>query len=105
MSSLAVRCFMVAAASSPTLALLAALLPFSATASPPVAPTEALSPEEELKEFRLPAGFEIELVAAEPDIQKPMNMAFDARGRLWVTRFRAEVLRSGQRVEALPDPR
>ncbi|WP_269516326.1 hfsB [Brevundimonas subvibrioides] len=26
-------------------------------------------------------------------------------GRLWVTRFRAELLRSGQRVEALPDPR
>lgn len=26
-------------------------------------------------------------------------------GRLWITRFRAEVLRSGQRAEALPDPR
>ncbi|WGM31559.1 hfsB [Brevundimonas sp. NIBR11] len=26
-------------------------------------------------------------------------------GRLWVTRFRAEVLRSGQRAEPLPDPR
>ena len=24
-------------------------------------------------------------VAAEPDIQKPINMAFDAKGRLWVT--------------------
>ncbi|MDP3405924.1 MAG: hfsB [Brevundimonas sp.] len=26
-------------------------------------------------------------------------------GRLWVTRFRAELLRSGQRAEAVPDPR
>lgn len=26
-------------------------------------------------------------------------------GRLWISRFRAEVLRSGQRAEALPDPR
>jgi Mrp family chromosome partitioning ATPase len=26
-------------------------------------------------------------------------------GRLWVTRFRAETLRSGQRAEPLPDPR
>jgi hypothetical protein len=26
-------------------------------------------------------------------------------GRLWVTRFRAEMLRSGQRAEPLPDPR
>ena len=60
-----------------------ALLP--ARGSPPVAPTEALSPAEERAKFRLPPGFEIQLVASEPEIQKPMNMAFDARGRLWVT--------------------
>ena len=69
----------------PAIALVAALLPLAVTASPPVAPTEALSPAEELRKFRLPEGFAIELVAAEPDIQKPMNLAFDARGRLWVT--------------------
>ena len=57
----------------------------SAVASPPVAPTEALSPDEQREKFRLPPGFEIQLVASEPEIQKPMNMAFDARGRLWVT--------------------
>ena len=33
----------------------------------------------------MPAGFEVQLVASEPDIQKPMQMAFDAKGRLWVT--------------------
>ena len=43
------------------------------------------TPEEERKGFHLPPGFEIELVAAEPDIRKPINIAFDARGRLWVT--------------------
>jgi glucose/arabinose dehydrogenase len=43
------------------------------------------TPEEERKSFHLPPGFEIELVASEPDIGKPLNMAFDARGRLWVT--------------------
>src|SRR6266540_2136439 len=43
------------------------------------------SPEEEQKSFHLPPGFEIQLFAAEPEILKPMNMAFDARGRLWVT--------------------
>src|SRR5881227_752266 len=26
-----------------------------------------------------------QLVAAEPDIHKPLNIAFDDRGRLWVT--------------------
>lgn len=54
-------------------------------AGPPVAPTDPLPPQEEQTKFKLPPGFEIQLVAAEPDIQKPMNLAFDARGRLWVT--------------------
>jgi putative membrane-bound dehydrogenase-like protein len=54
-------------------------------AGPPVAPTEALPPEEQIKKFHLPPGFEIQLVASEPDIQKPMNLNFDSRGRLWVT--------------------
>jgi putative heme-binding domain-containing protein len=50
-----------------------------------VAPTDALTPEQEAKHFKLPPGFVIELVAAEPDIHKPMNLNFDDRGRLWVT--------------------
>ncbi|MBI1917696.1 MAG: c-type cytochrome [Planctomycetes bacterium] len=52
---------------------------------PLVAPTEPSTPAEEKKTFHLPPGFDIELVAAEPDIHKPMNLAFDDRGRLWVT--------------------
>jgi putative heme-binding domain-containing protein len=47
--------------------------------------TPHLTPQEEQKQFKLPPGFEIQLVAAEPEIQKPLNMAFDAKGRLWVT--------------------
>ncbi|KAA5540925.1 c-type cytochrome [Roseiconus nitratireducens] len=47
--------------------------------------TEPLTPAEELATFVLPPGFEAQLVAAEPDIGKPMNLAFDTRGRLWVT--------------------
>ncbi|MEQ9289079.1 MAG: c-type cytochrome [Cyclobacteriaceae bacterium] len=47
--------------------------------------TEAQSPEQERKSFRLPPGFEIQLFAAEPQIGKPLNMSFDARGRMWVT--------------------
>ena len=50
-----------------------------------VRPTDPLSPEEQQRTFHLPPGFEIELVASEPEIAKPMNLAFDARGRLWVT--------------------
>jgi len=63
----------------------AAWLGLRAAASPPIAPSEALAPDEERAKFRLPPGFAIQLVASEPEIQKPMNLAFDARGRLWVT--------------------
>lgn len=55
-------------------------------APPPlVAPTEALDPVREAASFRLPDGFEARLVASEPEISKPMNLAWDDRGRLWVT--------------------
>src|SRR5215218_7455672 len=47
--------------------------------------TEPKSPAEQAKAFHLPDGFEIDLIAAEPDVHKPMNLAFDSRGRLWVT--------------------
>ncbi|MFS8618124.1 MAG: hypothetical protein FWJ85_14980, partial [Solitalea sp.] len=47
--------------------------------------TDPRTPEEERLGFKLPPGFEIELYAAEPDIGKPMNIAFDAKGRMWVT--------------------
>jgi putative heme-binding domain-containing protein len=50
-----------------------------------VAQSKPRSPQEELKSFHLPPGFQIELVASEPDIIKPINMNFDASGRLWVT--------------------
>lgn len=50
--------------------------------------TAWLSPTEEQQSFHLPPGFSIELFASEPQIAKPMNMAWDARGRLWVTSTR-----------------
>ncbi len=59
--------------------------PRHTSAQDPVAKTEHLKPAEAIKHFKLPPGFEIQLVASEPDINKPMNLAFDAKGRLWVT--------------------
>ena len=47
--------------------------------------TAALTPEDERQGFKLPEGFEINLYASEPDIGKPINIAFDAKGRMWVT--------------------
>src|SRR5262249_49896952 len=67
--------------------LLLALPALAQPKEPPnlVAPTDALSPADERKAFTVPEGFDVQLVASEPDIQKPMQMAFDAKGRLWVT--------------------
>ncbi|MBY0228427.1 MAG: c-type cytochrome [Gemmataceae bacterium] len=53
--------------------------------APNVVTDKPLSPEEQRKRFVLPEGFDIQLVASEPDIQKPMNLAFDPQGRLWAT--------------------
>ena len=46
------------------------------------------TPEEALKSFKLPEGYKIELFASEvefPDLKKPVQMTFDAKGRMWVT--------------------
>lgn len=50
-----------------------------------VAPTDPLTPEEQVKKFHLPPGFTIQLVACEPQIHKPMNLNFDRSGRMFVT--------------------
>ncbi|WP_341840181.1 PVC-type heme-binding CxxCH protein [Chitinophaga caseinilytica] len=45
---------------------------------------EALPPGESNKLTQVPTGFEIQLFAQEPDITKPIAMAWDERGRLWI---------------------
>ncbi len=88
---------------SALLALTLVLAGFAATraqaqpSKPPelVASTDPRTPDEERAGFRLPPGFEAQLVVSEPTINKPMNMAFDDRGRLWVTSARVPLSRQG----------
>jgi putative membrane-bound dehydrogenase-like protein len=47
-----------------------------------------LSPREEQATFRLPKGFQIDLIAAEPDVIDPVAMAFDEEGRIFVAEMR-----------------
>jgi putative heme-binding domain-containing protein len=68
-----------------TFALLTMALLAAAQEPPVIATQDPLTPQEELKKFTLPPGFEIQLVASEPEIIKPMNLAFDDRGRLLCT--------------------
>lgn len=46
------------------------------------------SPEEELASFQLSPDLKIQLVAAEPMVQDPVVISFDADGRLWVVEMR-----------------
>lgn len=57
--------------------------PLRAAAPPPPPHPSPLTPEEQAKTFGLPPGYEIELVASEPDVGKPITVAWDAAGRLW----------------------
>ena len=52
---------------------------------PNVVAEDPLSAEAQKKKFHLPPGFEIQLVCAEPEVRKPINLNFDSRGRLYFT--------------------
>jgi hypothetical protein len=40
--------------------------------------------EEAARTMQLPQGFKAQVFAAEPDVQQPIGMAWDDRGRLWI---------------------
>ena len=64
------------------LALLAALV------FPSVAAAQGgFSPDDAVKRMKLPEGFSVRCVAAEPMIRQPVSISFDARGRLWVLQY------------------
>ena len=54
------------------------------TAQPLSQMQEPISPQESMKHMALPPGFDVKLVTSEPDVKKPITLAFDERGRLWV---------------------
>ena len=46
--------------------------------------TPLLTPQEALAQMKVPEGFRVELFAHEPDVQQPISITTDERGRLWV---------------------
>ena len=53
--------------------------------SKPADAPKPLSPRESLKQVKLPQGFHLELVAAEPLIRQPSGVCWDAKGNLFVS--------------------
>ncbi len=49
----------------------------------PVHPA-GLAPEAAARAMSVPDGFQVELVASEPDLHQPIAFTFDSKGRLWV---------------------
>lgn len=45
---------------------------------------EPMPAEEAARKMKLPQGFSVQVFAAEPEVQNPIAMAWDQRGRLWV---------------------
>ncbi|MFK7914382.1 MAG: c-type cytochrome [Pseudomonadales bacterium] len=60
--------------------------PFYLTIDTPPAPE--LSPAQALESFSIAPGFEVELVAAEPLIEDPVAITWDAQGRLYAVEMR-----------------
>src|SRR5579859_1993458 len=54
----------------------------------PLPPPAVLSPAEEMKTFKIAPGFVVELAAAEPLVEDPIQIAFDEKGRMWVVEMR-----------------
>jgi len=88
------------------------------TAEPPPEPlsqatpqpsSQPLSPAEALQSIRVPQGFQVELVAAEPDVIDPVAFDWDSSGRLWVVEMADYPLgidgkgQAGGRIRVLED--
>ena len=50
--------------------------------------TPPLAPKEAQKRFRTRPGLAVDLIASEPVVKQPLYLAFDERGRMWVTQYR-----------------
>lgn len=70
-----------------------------------IPPAPQLSPEDAIKKFRVPAGFEVQLVASEPLIEAPIVAQFDPDGRLYVLEMRGFMPNPDGKGEEAPNGR
>jgi mono/diheme cytochrome c family protein len=75
-------------ASRPALQRLAGEVPNYERRAEPVKYQAPLSPQDSLRYTQVPADFDVQLFAAEPDVVKPIYLAWDERGRAWVVEAR-----------------
>ena len=68
----------------PSLQYSEAKIPNYEKRDPPPQLQAPLSPEESQSLIQIPPDFELQLFASEPDINQPVAMAWDEKGRLWL---------------------
>ena len=54
---------------------------------PQFLPGQGFTPEESVRRMQVPPEFQVQLVASEPQIQQPICVKFDERGRLWTIQY------------------
>ncbi len=70
-----------------------------------ISPSPVLTVDQALKSFRLEPGFVIEAVVAEPLVEKPVCLDFDAAGRMWVCEMRGFMPDVDGKGESVPEGR
>jgi glucose/arabinose dehydrogenase/mono/diheme cytochrome c family protein len=70
-----------------------------------IPPSPVLSVEQALKSFQLAPGFIIEAVAAEPLVEEPVCLDFDATGRMWVCEMKGFMPDIDGNGESIPQGR
>ena len=75
-------------ASRPALRRLPGEVPNYERRPEPVKYQAPLSPQDSVRHTQVPADLELRIFAAEPDVVKPIYMAWDERGRAWVVEAR-----------------
>src|SRR6266852_6868282 len=48
---------------------------------------QSYSPQEAVQHMTVPPGFQVQLVASEPEVRKPVTNTFDGRVRMWVIQY------------------
>jgi putative membrane-bound dehydrogenase-like protein len=81
--------------------VLCILPPVTGEIAPATDGPKPLSPEEAARTFRVPPGFRMELLAAEPLITEPSGAAWDERGQLYVCELHGYNLEGQFDIEAL----
>jgi mono/diheme cytochrome c family protein/glucose/arabinose dehydrogenase len=71
----------------------------------PKPPLQARSAAEQARTFLLPAGYRMELVASDPDINNPAVIEWDGNGRMYISEFRSYMLDADATAEHEPTNR